>query len=361
VFQDYFGLPTDAEGVPNGTGSGGVDRETSDEYEGKRELPRDEWGDYAEDDDSDTDSSDLGEGTSIAGLLGLAARQAEANGTLERTEPIPEKREGADKELEDFDPRDFPTYFSDGTLDLIEEHDHNSDNPLFSDSDDEDDDAQDLGHLEHILRDGAPVGLRIREVRPGAVENLAGVGGIGQQNGPVNGVVNPPGNDQVDPAAPAQEANEEMEPNLDDDMEGAMEAIGLRGPVLTVLQNVGVALVFRPSASTAHLLVSGRSNGPNSRHYHRFQYLDPFHAWKVHGSPHCMFPLTHLPRELTKIFVAKPTADDTACPFADSSNPIRYRSYRGLGWARAPTRIFRAPISNLSETCRCWILPLYLG
>ena len=244
VFQDYFDVPTDAEEGPSGIGNGGVGRETSDEYEGKRELPRDEWGDYAEDDESNTDSSDLGEGTSFARLLALAARQADTNGTLERTEPIPEKQEGADKELEeDFDPRDFPTYFSDGTLDPVEERDRNSDNPLFSDSDDEDDDAQDLGHLEHILRDGAPVGLRIREVRPGAVENLAGVGGIGQQNGLVNGVVNPPGNDQVDPVAPVQEVNEEMEPNLDDDMEGAMEAIGLRGPVLTVLQNVSVALV----------------------------------------------------------------------------------------------------------------------
>jgi len=262
TFQDYFGLPVDAEEGPSGTGSGGVDQETNgDEYEGKMELPRDEWGDYAEDDESDTDSSDLGEGTSIAGLLGLAARQGDSNGTLERPGPVPERREGAEKELEeDFDPRDFPTYFSDGTLDLIEEQDRNSDNPLVSDSDDEDDDAQDLGHLEHILRDGAPVGLRIREVRPGAVENLAGgVGGIGQQNGLVNGAVNPPGGDQADPAAPVQEANEEMEPNLDDDMEGAMEAIGLRGPVLTVLQNVGVALVFfRPSASTAHLVAGSR-------------------------------------------------------------------------------------------------------
>jgi len=65
-----------------------------------------------------------------------------------------------DKELEDdFDPRDFPAYFSDGTLDLIKKRDRNSGNLLFSDSDDEDDNTQDLGHLEHILRDGAPAGL----------------------------------------------------------------------------------------------------------------------------------------------------------------------------------------------------------
>ena len=246
-YQDYFDLPVDVGEGPSGVGSGGVDKETNDAaYEGMKELPKDEWGDYVEDDDSDTDLSDLGEGTSIAGLLDLVARQAGNKDVIEPPEPVPERQEGVvAKELEDdFDPRDFPTYFGDGTLDLMEGRDHNSDNLLFTDSDDDDDDAQDLGHLEHILRDGAPVGLRIREVRPGAVENLAGVGGaIGQQNGLGNGVANPPGNDQVDPVAPVQEVNEEMEPNLEDDMEGAMEAIGLRGPVLTVLQNVRVALV----------------------------------------------------------------------------------------------------------------------
>ena len=247
LYQDYFDLPVDVGEGPSGVGSGGVDRETNDdEYEGMKELPKDEWGDYVEDDETDSDLSDLGEGTSIAGLFGLAARQANNDGTLERLDPVPERREGVVNEPEDdFDPRDFPTYFSDGTLDPTEGRDQNSDNLLLSDSDDEDDDAQDLGHLEHILRDGAPVGLRIREVHPGAVENLAGgVGGIGQQNGLGNGAVNPPGTDQADPVAPIQEANEEMEPNLDDDMEGAMEAIGLRGPVWTVLQNVGLFLVF---------------------------------------------------------------------------------------------------------------------
>jgi len=238
LYQDYFDLPVDVDEGPSSV-DGGMDH---DGYEVMRELPKDERGDYVEDDESDTDLSDLGEGTSIAGLFGLAARHADNNDTLGRPEQAPERREKVDKEVEDdFDPKDFPTYFTDGTLDLIEEPDRHSDNLLFSDSDDEDDDAQDLGHLEHILRDGAPVGLRIREVRPGAVENLAGgIGGNGQQNGAGNGVVNPPVNDRADPAAPVQEVNEEMEPNLDDDMEGAMEAIGLRGPVLTVLQNVSI-------------------------------------------------------------------------------------------------------------------------
>lgn len=246
LYQGYFDLPVDVEEGPSGVGSGGVDKETSrDEYEGMKNLPKDEGGDYVEDDESDTDLSDLGESKSIADLFGSLGRQIDTNGVPERPGPVPERRERVDKEPEDdFDPKDFPTYFSDGTLDLIEERDRNSDNLPFSDSEDEDDDAQDLGHLEHILRDGAPVGLRIREVRPGAVENLAGVGAVGQQNGVGNGIVDPPANDQADPVAPVQEVNEELEPNLDDDMEGAMEAIGLRGPVLTVLQNVGIILVL---------------------------------------------------------------------------------------------------------------------
>lgn len=246
LYQDYFDLPTAVESGQSGVGSGGKDKETNDdECEGTKELPKDEEGNYVEDDESDPDFSDLGEGTSIRGLFDLPALHAEVNGAPELPEPIPEGRETVEKRPDDdFDPRDFPTYFADGTLDPIKDRDRNSDNLFFSDSEDEDDDAQDLGHLDHMLRDGAPVGLRIREVRPVVAENLAGgIAGAGQQNGVGNGVVNPPVDDQVDPVAPAQEANEEMEPNMDDDMEGAMEAIGLRGPVLTVLQNVGVILV----------------------------------------------------------------------------------------------------------------------
>ena len=207
----------DVEEGPSGVESGSVDKEANgDEYEGMKELPKDERGGYVEDDESDIDLSDLDEGTSIAGLFGLAARQADNNGTLERLEPLLDKRKKVDEELDDsFNARDFPTYFSDGALGLAEERDRNSDNLVFSDSDDEDD-AQDLGHLEYILKDGAPIWLTIREGRPGAIENLAGgAGGAEQRNGAGNCIVNPPVNDQADSAAPGQEANEEMEPNLD--------------------------------------------------------------------------------------------------------------------------------------------------
>ena len=44
--------------------------------------------------------------------------------------------------------------------------------------------------------------------------------------------MNPPGNDQADPVASIQ-VNEEMKSNLADNMEGPMEAIGLRGLVLS--------------------------------------------------------------------------------------------------------------------------------
>ena len=244
MYQDYFDLPVDVEEGPSDPGDGSVDGVVNyDMYERMKKLEEH----FADDDESDSDLSDLGEGTSTGGLFGLAANQGDGDSVLDLPKPVPETREKADKDVEekledDFDPSDFPTYFTDGTLDTTEERDRNSDNLFISDSDDEDDDAQDLGHLDHILRDGAPVGLRIREIRPGAAENLAG-GGVAQQNRVGNGIINPPVNDQVDPVAPAQEVNEEIEPNLDDDMEGAMEAIGLRGPILTVLQNVGDVLV----------------------------------------------------------------------------------------------------------------------
>jgi len=84
-----------------------------------KELPKDEGGDYVEDDETDSDSSDLGEGTSAAGPFGLMERQADGGSAPGGLEPLPERREKVDKELEDdFDRRDFPAYFSDGTLDL---------------------------------------------------------------------------------------------------------------------------------------------------------------------------------------------------------------------------------------------------
>lgn len=242
LYQDYFDLPVDVEEGPSSLGNGNASREENHEEYKTKEKPLDDGrGDPAVDDDSDTDFSDLGEGTSLGDPVDPVVPNIDNNVAIEPPEPTPE-RQKVDREPEgDFDPRDFPTYFADGSLDLKVDRDRNSDNLFVSDSDDEDDDAQDLGHLDHILRDGAPVGLRIREVRP--AEGLAEMdGGVGQPNGDGNGVANPPVNDQVDPVAPVQEVNEEIEQNLDDDMEGAMEAIGLRGPVLTVLQNVGIVI-----------------------------------------------------------------------------------------------------------------------
>lgn len=261
MYQDYFDLPLDVEEGSSGLGTSSVDGPTDND--GYKRIKKSQEG-FPEDDVSDTDLSDLGEGTSIGGLSGLVGNQDDSDSVSDLQERIPEGRERDDKYPDDmleddFDPSDFPSYFTDGTLDSKEERDRNSDNLFISDSDDEDDDAQDLGHLDHILRDGAPVGLRIREIRPGAAENLGeGAGGVGQQNRVGNGVVDPPQNDQMDPVMPAQEANDEVEPNLDDDMEGAMEAIGLRGPILTVLQNVCVVLICNPPVSVIDLFSGSR-------------------------------------------------------------------------------------------------------
>lgn len=248
--SNYFDLPVGVEEGHSGLGSGSADQPVN--HNGHERVKKPQGGgkgNFSEDDESDTDLSDLGESASVGELFGPAAHQDDNYGVLELPESIPEMRERTEKDVDkkaedDFDPKDFPTYFADGTLDPKEERDRNSDNLFISDSDDEDDDAQDLGHLDHMLRDGAPLGLRIREIRPEVAENLAvGPGIVEQQNRAGNGIINPPVNDQIDPVPPVQEVNEEMEPGLDDDMEGAMEAIGLRGPVLTVLQNVGAVLV----------------------------------------------------------------------------------------------------------------------
>lgn len=143
-----------------------MDEETNyDEHERMREFLKDERGIYAED-ESDSDLSNPGEGTTIVEFLGSAACQADNNGTLERPEPIPERGEGVGMEPEDdSDLRDFQT---DGTLDLVEGPNKNSDNLLLSDSYDEDYDVQ-----------VAPAASRMREVHPGVVENTPGVGGTG--------------------------------------------------------------------------------------------------------------------------------------------------------------------------------------
>ena len=54
-----------------------------------------------------------------AAPFGLVARQADNNEVLEQIKPLPERREKANEELDDdLNARDFPTYFSDGTLDF---------------------------------------------------------------------------------------------------------------------------------------------------------------------------------------------------------------------------------------------------
>ena len=96
-------------------------------------------------------------------------------------------------------------------------------------------------------------------------------------------------NAQQDPAQ-APDRNEEIEANLDDDMEEAMEgvdmfdclllfltfhtAIGLRGPILTVLQNIRSMLL-----SLINCL--GGSYDICVGYNHRFRRLGTFHRWGI--------------------------------------------------------------------------------
>jgi E3 ubiquitin-protein ligase MARCH6 len=54
------------------------------------------------------------------------------------------------------------------------------------------------------------------------------------------------------PVPEAADANEDLEGNVEDDMEGAMEAIGMRGPIYGVVQNVRIHFCSRLLLSNDH-------------------------------------------------------------------------------------------------------------
>ena len=143
--------------------------------------------------------------------------------------------EADDDEAEDMKD-EHRQYFREPTDDEIDggsENDGDAEQEVFSESDDDDED------MPELIRD------EDEEQDDDRNDEDARVG-----NGHVNA--------QQDPAQ-APDPNEEMEANLDDDMEGAMEgvdmfdylslfltfhtAIGLRGPILTVLQNASSMLL----------------------------------------------------------------------------------------------------------------------
>ena len=78
-----------------------------------------------------------------------------------------------------------------------------------------------------------------------------------------------------------------------------------------------------------------------------FSILLPFTIGKSTALLAVRFYRSHPPRSLTNTFVVEPTTDDPTGSFADSRDPIRYRSYRGRGWARASDRVHRTAASNL--------------
>jgi hypothetical protein len=121
--KDYFDLPLDVGEGPSGLGSGGGNKEADHGgYERMGKLLGGARGGYVPDDDSDTDFSDLGNGTSIDEPLGPVGHWNDNDGGSKLLERIPIRWEKADKKPEDdgdeFDPGDFPAYFANG------EHDH---------------------------------------------------------------------------------------------------------------------------------------------------------------------------------------------------------------------------------------------
>jgi hypothetical protein len=121
--QNYFDLPLDVGEGPSGLGSGGGNKEADhDGYERTGKLLGGARGGYVPDDDSDTDFSDLGDGTGLDEPLGPVGRRDDNDGGPKFPERTPVGREKADKKPEDdgheFDPGDFPAYFANG------EHDH---------------------------------------------------------------------------------------------------------------------------------------------------------------------------------------------------------------------------------------------
>jgi E3 ubiquitin-protein ligase MARCH6 len=127
-----------------------------------------------------------------------------------------------------------------------EDEDEDDEDDEDEDEDDEDDDQGEDGIFDEpwdVIEDGDNEAVDARpQPREGAGQGAAGDGQARQDE---------------NPAAVAAELNEEMEGNVEDDMEGALEgkkifesiercikstflAIGMRGPVYGVIQNVGL-------------------------------------------------------------------------------------------------------------------------
>ncbi|KAG6826951.1 hypothetical protein H0H92_013788 [Tricholoma furcatifolium] len=189
-----------------------------------------------------------------------STHQPEA-GPSRLTEPEPAQHHLADEmeEIED-EGADYDEYFGEPQVDVFpraeplsdddsdrEDHDawrqYDEERPDTSDHEGEDE-VPEPGEMEDFVFDAWEAadgegGGHIEEL--GIDEALPEFGAVAQQPG--DHVPNPlPGN-EVPP-----ELAEDMEANVEDDMEGAMEAIGMRGPIYGVLQNAALMIFVLDTA-----------------------------------------------------------------------------------------------------------------
>jgi len=94
------------------------------------------------------------------------------------------------------------------------------------------------------------------------------------------------------PLPEAPDVNDDLEGNVEDDMEGAMEAIGMRGPIYGVIQNVSICFYLHLLLSNAHVL----SRRP---------------SWSLSLIPPlalvCGFPSPLVNRQLYSLYVVQPS------------------------------------------------------
>ncbi|KAJ7574391.1 hypothetical protein C8J56DRAFT_803140 [Mycena floridula] len=151
-----------------------------------------------------------------------------------------------DTTLPDLDERD--RYFRDETDEEMDDNTVDVEDLRALEEDDEDEDeAEDLFEDEQLWEAMDDEDVEV-QIAPDAAPDAVGVAGIQvplqapqmleQQQQVIQAVEAAAG-----AAAAALEQNEDLDGNVEDDMEGAMEAIGMRGPIHGVLQNAAL-MVF---------------------------------------------------------------------------------------------------------------------
>ncbi|KAF8872840.1 hypothetical protein CPB84DRAFT_1818035 [Gymnopilus junonius] len=214
------------------------------------------------------------------------------------------REEGADEHEARGDAAGLPELrnISDSDDDSDDEHEGPNERPGHAEEEDDEDDhlregegdpdeeeEEDAGAGEDGLFDDEDGQWEVAEVEPGAVAQAQIGGGVGAVGAAA-------GNANIDPdaAAAAALAAEDAENNVEDDMEGAMEAIGMRGPIYGVLQNAALMIFVLNIAIGLGVWVPFTFG----KRPHYYLYLDP----------HRLLQVLHLPIRAMRV-VTDPFVD----------------------------------------------------